>query len=81
MTKRILIATLLAGLLSGCALAGLFRGGGKGLEVEANQVKDVPTKDLVKSLPHDLHGDTTNARHTGQTLRGDDSTGDASPAS
>lgn len=68
----LLLPLFLAGTLSAC---GMFGGSESADVVEANPSSAPPTKDLLKGLPGDLRGDTKNARHTNQPLRGDDDAG------
>jgi hypothetical protein len=68
----LLLSLFLAGTLSAC---GMFGGSESADIVEANPNSAPPTKELLKGLPNDLRGDTENARHTNQPLRGDDDAG------
>jgi hypothetical protein len=71
MYLRLVVALFLAATLAGC---GVF-GGGKGkTEAAARPPVDSnrpPTKDIIKSLPKGLIGDSQNARHTNEELKGD----------
>lgn len=73
---RFLTALILSFFLSSSlAACGMF-GGSESAELIEENPDDAPaTKDLVKSLPHDMRGDTENSRHTNQPLRGDDDAG------
>ncbi len=68
-------ATFLIGLIIGTLIIGACSGSKKEREgplaVQESQLGPV-TKELVKGLPKGLIGDTANARHTSQQLRGED---------
>lgn len=68
----LMTSIFLASSLSAC---GIFSGSESAELIEENTGDAPATKDLVKTLPHDLRGDTENARHTNQPLRGDDDVG------
>lgn len=71
MHLRLLATVFLAAILAGC---GIF-GGGKskqGAAAEPPVDLDRPAiKEIIKSLPKGLIGDTQNARHTNEELKGD----------
>ena len=73
----ILLTTIfLAGALSACStISGIFDGSESAELVEDDSGGPPATKDQIKGLPDDLRGDTENARHTNQPLRGDDDAG------
>ncbi len=76
MPLRALILITLAFSLSACGMVrNAFTTGGEGLDVEDAAITDLPTKQLVKNLPDDLRGDKEHARHSRDTLKGDDSAG------
>ena len=68
-------ANFIIGLTIGALIIGACSGNKKEREgplaVREDQLGPV-TKDLVKDLPDGLIGDTANARHTSQDLRGED---------
>lgn len=68
----LIFSIFLSSSLSAC---GMFGGSESAELVEENSNDAPPTKDLVKGLPHDMRGDTENARHSNQPLRGDDDAG------
>lgn len=64
----------LAASLAGC---GIFGGGNSGSEASAEPPVDSnrpATKELLKTLPRGLIGDTQNALHTNEELKGDGGT-------
>ncbi len=74
LATALIVSLSLAGTLTGC---GIFGDEESADLIEENPASAPTTKDLVKGLPHDMRGDTENARHTNQPLRGDDDTGDS----
>lgn len=74
LVTALILSFFLAATLSACGILG----GSESAELVEDGPVDTPaTKDLVKGLPHDMRGDTENARHNNQPLRGDDDAGDA----
>ena len=67
--KNILTAAVCLMVLGGCSL---FERKTESLPVVHKPGEDPPfTKDVVEALPDGLLGDSENARHTGEILRGD----------
>lgn len=68
-------ANFIIGLIIGALIIGACSGRKKErdgpLAVQEAQLGPV-TKDLIKDLPEGLVGDTANARHSNQPLRGED---------
>ena len=72
----LITAIFLSGTLSACStISGIFGGSESAELVEDDSGRPPATKDQIKGLPDDLRGDTENARHTNQPLRGDDDAG------
>lgn len=72
LVTTLFLPLFLAGTLSAC---GVFGGSESADLVEANPNSAPPTKELLKTLPSDLRGDSENVRHNNQPLRGDDDAG------
>ena len=71
MYLRLPVTIFLAATLAGC---GIFGGGKSKQEAAAKPPVDLDrpaTKEIIKSLPKGLIGDTQNARHTNEELKGD----------
>lgn len=71
MNLRPLAIIFLAATLAGC---GIFGGGKSKQEAAAKPPVDInrpAIKGIIKSLPKGLIGDTQNARHTNEELKGD----------
>lgn len=69
----LILSLSLAGTLTGCSIFG----GSESADLVEDSSDGPPTvKRLLKTLPHDMRGDTENARHTNQPLRGEDDADD-----
>lgn len=70
----LILPLFLTSMLTAC---GIFGGSESAELVDDTPSVAPPTKKLLKGLPDDMRGDTENARHNNQPLRGDDDAGDS----